>query len=185
MIFKLWNRNDLYISEVQKDSKGRLGSQTRAGSKQDEAQPRSCHRLPLFRIKPLAQLPLDTAAAGSIVLHVCHQETALQTTTAAVMNLWPCAFGYSVSKSSQEPPLGSVLPTKAVFTLLWFSQWDVSPVPHLSWGFPQTEWGGYMLRSQKCQMAFTISVTKIWTMLCNLQSALGYFSFDSTTGKVF
>lgn len=35
------------------------GARLQAGFKQDGAQPRSCYRLPLFRIMLLAQLPLD------------------------------------------------------------------------------------------------------------------------------
>lgn len=76
---------------------GKVGSQIWAGSKQDEPQPRSRHRQPLFRM-----LPLDPAiaAAGSTALHGCHRETMFQATAAAVMAFWPCAFGFHSSGRS-------------------------------------------------------------------------------------
>lgn len=145
---------------MQKGSRRRLESQTWAGSKQDEAQPRSHHRLTLFRILPLAWLPLDTRRHW----HCCcwqHHPAPVPsrgcspTPAAAVMNLWPCAFGYSVKFQSPGrsfclgllhlPELMEYLPFLGCHSELLPTSLGISP----------NRRGVYVLRNQKCQMLHT------------------------------
>lgn len=155
---------------MQKESRGRLKTQTGAGSKHDETQPRFCPRLSLSRILPLAQLSLDTAAAGSATLRVCHLETVLQGTAAVALNLRPCAFDGSIKFQclgrSHCLHLLYLPGVRHIYlSLASIMKCGLCSPPIL--GFPPNRMWVYTLKSPTCQMSLTISITKGRIMLCS------------------
>ena len=159
-----------YLMCKENPGRGRLKSQKRAGSKHDETQPGFCPRLPLLRILPLAQLPLDSAAAGSATPRVCHLETVLQDTAAVAPNLWPCAFDGSTK--FQCPGRSHCLHLlylpgvrNIYLSLASIMKCGLCSPPTL--GFPPDRMWIYTLKNPICQMSLTTPITKSRIMLCS------------------